>query len=671
MTREQRLPNSKQPLRRSLPQRDGRSRAESSFTEAGDRPGKRLRRRPQGFLQRLYLSLIQLIRRIREFLTRLFTNWKFLIFLGLSTTLAAGGLATAFIFQLPALPNCPAVFWPLASASMRFECARIAASKQTADDLLEAIALVDGLPPDHAMRAEADRMIELWSQEVLKLAEELFQKGKLQDAITAARKIPAKVTAYRLVEERVKRWETIWAKAEEIYRKVEAALRKRDWREAFHTATRLLDVDNRFWQTTQYDDLNRRINTARDEGNKLYKAENLADAGGLDNILAALKLAEEIPKGSYVYELAQQKIQGFGRKLLDLAQAAVDRRNLQEALEIANKIPKSARLEQQVKDFTVLANAQSQTWQDTVVGLEEAIAQAQRLRPDRPLYQKAQQMIARWQYEIEGLAQIERARTVAQGGTVESLMMAIATASQVSSANPRWGEAQKQIQQWRSQVETIQDQPLLDQADQYASVGDLNSLQAAIAQASQIGSGRALYGQAQSRIRQWTNQIETAQDQPYLDQAQAYASMGNVRAAINTAQQVRPGRALYDQAQKDVAQWQSQIQAEETRAKAQLAEAQAQQTLQQARQLASPGNPTAIANAVRIASQISGAGTVQTEVNAAINEWSWQLLTIAKEQAAGLNVEGAIAIAQTIPSRAEAYKEAQAQIETWKKAKSL
>lgn len=591
-----------------------------------------------------------------------------MLFLGLSTTLAAGALATAFIFQLPGLPNCPAVFWPLASASMRFECARIAASKQTADDLLEAIALVDGLPPDHAMRAEADRMIELWSQEVLKLAEELFQKGKLQDAIGAARKIPAKVTAYRLVEERVNRWQTIWAKAEGIYHKVEAALRKRDWREAFHTATRLLDIDNRFWQTTQYDDLNRRINTARDEGNKLYKAENLADAGGLENILAAMKLAEEIPQGSYVYDLAQQKIQGFGRKLIELAQASLDRRNLQEALEIVNKIPKNASLEQQIKDFTVLANAQSQTWQDTVIGLEEAITQAQRLRPDRPLYKKAQQMITRWQYEIEGLAQLERARAMAQGNTVDSLMMAISTASQVSTSNPRWDEAQKQIQQWRSQAETIQDQPLLDQADQYASAGDLNSLQAAIAQASQISSGRSLYSQAQSRIRQWTNQIETAQDQPYLDQAQAYASAGNIRAAITTAAQIRPGRALYDMAQKDVAQWQSQIQAEETRVKTQLAEGQAQQTLQEARQLASPGNPTALANAVRMVSQISNAGAVQTEVNTAINEWSWQLLTIAKEQAAGLNVSGAIAIAQTIPSRAEAYKEAQSQIEVWKKS---
>jgi predicted nucleic acid-binding Zn-ribbon protein len=256
---------------------------------------------------------------------------------------------------------------------------------------------------------------------------------------------------------------------------------------------------------------------------------------------------------------------------------------------------------------------------------------------------------------------------MAQGGTVNALMMAISTASQVSAVNPRWQDAQKQIQQWRSQVETVQDQPILDQADQYASSGDLNAVQAAIAQASQIPSGRALYGQAQARIRQWTNQIQTAQDQPLLDQARSYASTGNLNAAITTASQIRPGRALYDTAQKDVADWQSQIQAEADRVQAQVAEAQAQRTFQEARHLANAGNPAALSNAVNMAGQISSPGAIQTEINTAINQWSWQLLAIAREQAAGLNLAGAIAIAQTIPSRAEAYKEAQTQIDQWKK----
>ncbi|EKQ67761.1 hypothetical protein OsccyDRAFT_4051 [Leptolyngbyaceae cyanobacterium JSC-12] len=639
-----------------------------SFTEPfRDRNSKSIPRprSQRRFLSRLLRSLRRLITGLRTWLSWLVTRWQFLIAAAFFVCLSSAILAIAFIFQLPALPNCPAVFWPLASASMRFECARIAASKQTAKDLLEAISLVDGLPPDHAMRPEADRLIELWSQEVLKLAEELFHQGNLQEAIAAAQKIPAKVAAYRLVEERVNHWQSIWSKAEGIYKKAEAALRKRDWRGAFELAVGLLDIDNKYWQTTRYDDLNHRINTARVDGNKLFKAEWLADEGTVSALLQAIKLAEEIRPDSYIYDLAQVKIQLFGRNLLDLAQKALDRRNLQEALSIINQIPKQAKVESEKRDLTVLANAQSLSWQDTVEGLEAAIAQAQRILPSQPLYPKAQQFIVRWQYEIEGLAQIERARLLAQAGTVEALLNAIAAASQVSSANPRWNQAQQEIQKWKADTQTITDRPVLDQAEQFASGGDINSLMAAVEQANQIAPGRSLYNEAQGRVREWTRQIQQTQDQPYLDQARAYAFAGNLKTAIGVAEQIRPGRALYNKAQADIAKWRNQIRAQVEQAQAQVAQAQAQQNLQEARQLASVGNPNALANAIRVASQVSTSGAIQTEIDAAVNEWSWQLLQQAKDQALGLNLAGAIAIAQRIPQRAKAYAEAQANIQTW------
>ncbi len=624
----------------------------------------------QRVFKRLYRLIHRLILGTFRFLVRLFTNWKFIVSMAFVTTLGAAALAMAYIFQLPGLPNCPAVFWPLASASMRFECARIAASKETAKDLLEAIALVDSLPPDHAMRTEANRLVELWSQEVLKLAEQSFQQGKLEEAIAAAQQIPAKVTAHKLVEDRIKRWQTIWAKAETAYRKAESALRQRNWKLAFEHAVDLLNIDNRYWQTTRYDELNNRINVTREDGNKLYKAEWLADQGGLNNLQQAVKLAKEIRRESYVYDLAQTKIQGFGRKMMELAQASLQRHNLQDALAILDKIPDEAKLEQEVKDLSILANAESQSWQDSVPGLEAAIVQAQRIRPGRPLYPKAQHQIARWQYEIEGLAQIERARSLAQEGNPQSYVAAITAASQVSASNPRYGQAQKQIQQWRAEIQTLEDQPVLDQADQFASSGEIAGLQAAVAQANQIAQGRSLYSSAQARVRKWTRDIQRTQDQPLLDQARSYAFAGNLSAAISTAEQIRPGRALYDDAQADLAKWRGQIQAQVAQVQAQNAQAQAQRNLQEARQAASVGNPAAIANAIRIATQVPTSGSVQTEIDTAVNEWSWQLLTIAKEQAY-LNPAAAIAIVQRIPPRAEAYAEAQAQIAAWKKQPNL
>ena len=77
----------------------------------------------------------------------------------------------AMLLKLPAAPNCPAIFWPLASASVRLHCAQVAANKETVDDLLEAIALVDSLPKDHPLRPEIDRHIEEWSLDILKIGD--------------------------------------------------------------------------------------------------------------------------------------------------------------------------------------------------------------------------------------------------------------------------------------------------------------------------------------------------------------------------------------------------------------------------------------------------------------------------------------------------------------------
>ncbi len=574
--------------------------------------------------------------------------------------MGSGVLALALLLQLPGLPNCPAIFWPLASASLRLECARLAASKETSKDLLEAIALVDSLPKDHPLREEADRLVELWSLEVLKLAEADFNAGKLNEAIAAARQISPKVSAYKVVAERVQRWRSIWSKAEAIFQKAESSLRKLDWRQAFSYSVRLLDIENTFWQTTKYNELTGKINASRDDGNTLGKAERLADQGGLTNLLEAFKLAESIKQTSYIYQAAQKSIQQFGQKMVELAQVMLERRDLQDALNVLSKIPDRAKLNEQVKDLTVLAKAQSQVWLNTVPDLEEAISQAQRIRPDRPLYKKAQQLIVRWQLEIEAIAQLEKARIISQPGSIDDLSAAITEASTIPRSNPRWSEVQRQIQDWTAQIQTIQDRPILDLAEQIATQGDITSLQAAVAQVNQIASGRALYKEAQGKAQTWTAQIQRIQDQPTLDRARALANAGDLPAAIQTAEQIGSGRSLYADAQVDVKQWRRLIRADEL-------QTQAQQLLQDARQLANSGFPDSLAKAIRVADQVPAASTLRSDADNAINEWSVQLLQVAQSQAA-YDIPGAIAIAQKIPSRAGIYAEAQQNIQIWKRS---
>jgi tetratricopeptide (TPR) repeat protein len=579
-------------------------------------------------------------------------NWVFWMGLGGVMTSGVAIVALAMLLKSPAAPNCPAIFWPLASASVRLHCAQVAANKQTVQDLLQAIALVEALPDDHPLRPEINRLLEQWSLDILALAEQDFQAGRLEQAIATARKISRNVPAYQNVDGKIANWQSIWSEAEAIYAEVEERLRAREWHQAFMGTVRLLSIGNEHWATTKYTELNQKIEIAREDASKLAKAESLAKRGGVDNLLEAIKIAQSIGINSYIYQEARSFIPDLGRQMLDLAQAALARRDADEAINIANRIPASTGLRTEAQDFTTLASAQASAWMGEISSIETAIATAQKIATDRPLYSRAQELIAQWQLEIEAVARLDRARQLAQGGTIGDLTAAITEAQLISDSNPRASEARTEINRWRGQVETIEDRPLLNRAEDLAVGGDLASLQAAINEASQISSGRALYREARSRIRSWTNTIERTQDQPILDEARFFARNGNLPAAIATAQRIAPKRALSGEAQAAINDWQGQI--------------RARQNWQEARQTALQGTPEALAQAIRLANRVPRTSPLRVDVNPAIVQWSQQLFNLALNRGQ-YDIPGGIAIARRIPPGTDAYRAAQQQITAWEK----
>lgn len=627
-------------------------------------------------------------------------SWQFW---GVTLVIAFSGLgilsATALL-RLPSLPNCPGIFWPTASASLRMYCAQTAAEKRTVRDLLRAISLVNALPQDHPLRPEINRNIESWAKEILQLAEESFHAGDLDKAIETAKKIPANTAAYDLVENKIASWETIWKKAEDIYQQAEDALRSQDLRKAFRIATQLIGIGNQYWEDTKYRELNDLIVETRQDGSKLDKAKGLADKGGLTNLVAAIKLVEEIQPKSHLYTRAQEYIAQFGRDMLALAEAALDRQDYNQALKITGQIPDKAKLQEEIRDFNLIAEAQSQAWGGTIPDLEAAIVGAQRIKSDRPLYGKAQQLIGNWQLEIQDVTVLDRAKQMAQPGTAADLNTAIAEAQRIPFGNPRWEEAEKEIERWQSQIETSADQPYLDRAEQYANAGNWQAaineasqirpgrslydqasrrveawtaqiqraqdqpqldqarqlanagdLEGAIAAARRIGSGRALANEAQSEIDQWSSRLERTQDQPYLDQARQLARQGNLGEAIAVAQQIGPDRALYDEAQAEIQQWRGQY--------------QGQDQLQQAYRAASMQTPAMLVAAIEIAEQIPSNSATRSEADRMIDQWSYQILQLAEAQAS-FNLSEAIEIAERVPANTAAYGAAQRNIQTWR-----
>lgn len=572
---------------------------------------------------------------LRRRTLNLLTDWRFFTLLGLTVTGGLTALSVAFIFKMPAVPNCPTVFWPMASASLRMHCAQLAANKETVPDLLEAIDLLNTLDKGHPLYSQAASLIEDWSTQILELSEADFQAGKIKSAIEGARRIPQDSAAAKLVESRVKRWEEIWSKAEKIYSEAGEVLRKANLAKAQLFAARLLSIDNEYWRTTKYDQLNKQILSTRQDITLLGKAERALKSSDVDRIVKSLQDISGILKQSFVHKDAQKLIPKMGQRLLDLAQAALARQDYTAALDIANRIPGNVNLDKEVDDFRLIARAQSKAWTGGQLNLEDAIADAQKISPGRPMYDKAQRLIGRWQVEIREIARLEEARKLARAGDLRN---ALAQATQLSRSNE---SAQAFIRETTAQVQTREDRPILDQAEQLAIYGDAESLEAAIAQARKIGQGRALYAEARDRVQLWSGQLQGLRDQVTAQEAAVVRDTSVSRDAILTpeATELDPDAPVPSANARSASK--------------------ARSILQNARNTASSGAPEDLMQAIGMVQAIPDSSPVRRDAVASIDQWSQQMVQSARYQA-DFDVPGALAIVQRVPPGTSGYSEAQA-----------
>lgn len=522
------------------------------------------------------------------------------------------------LLHQPAKPNCAQVFWPFASGSLRIYCAQERANQQTLEDLFAAIALVDDLDAKHPLRPAINPLIEQWSTQALDLAEKAFHAGKLDRAIEFAKKIPAQTTAYQLVKERVEKWQRIWAEGEDIYNRAEAALNNEEWRKSYNILIKLVQVDNRYWSGTQYDAMTEKIIVAQKDERKLVKAKQLLRRGGLENLSESLGLVQELIADSVYHRSARKTQNSIANQLMTIAESALERRSYSASMDALQLIPQDTPVWSQAQDFMKIAQASAAAGNGSVVNLEDAIRQASQLQANSPFYGKAQTLIARWQQEITDIQLLQTAQLQAQTGDINDLATAVSRAQQIPSGSDRWQEAQQDIDQWQSQIQIREDQPFLDRADQLALQGSPAALESAIQEASKIGPGRALYDEAQLRISDWQYQLQPPATTP-----------------LDTPLPTVPTN-------------------------------QGEQLLQSAENIANKGTPKALVQAIARANQIELESPASFQAQVSIDSWSEELLNMARAQALTDPV-AAIAIAQQIPSGSKIYDAAQLQIQTWQR----
>ncbi len=580
-------------------------------------------------------------------------NWQLWAVLIIILSGSAGFMATTALFKLPKTPQCARIFWPIASASLRFYCADLEAEKGTAEGLLTAIKLVEALPANHPLRHQVDLQAEEWAEQILVLAEEEFQAGQFSQAMESAQKIPQKSKAYALVAEKTEKWRSIWQEAKDVFADIEEQLRESNWNLAFRYAVKLLTLDNQYWATTKYDEAVDNIQVAREESRRMDDAFVVMERGGVDNWLKAVEVAEKIAPESYAYRQAQKLITTVKEKITTHIIELLDKRDWNAIANVTSRIPNSLDLTKELISWRTIASAGLDADLGTVEGLKAAMVSLEQLEPSDPFYSDAQTLISRWKMEIEDVTHLAQGRDLAREGNIEGLQAAITEVRQIPQGNPRYSEAVQESRDWNRQIQILEDQPILDQARALAVGGNINDLQKAIAQANLIGANRALHQEAKENIYTWQRKIERQEDQPILDQAIALGNIQDYPTALKTIGQIAQGRVLYPEAQTHAKRWRREI--------------QAQQDLAQAYQLAKANTPEALLNAMDIVRRIPNSTDARSQAAAAVNRWSYQVLNTARQKGDLGQYREAIALARRIPSESDAHSSAANQIDLWKR----
>ena len=499
----------------------------------------------------------------------------------------------------------------------RLYCAQQVARSGKLPNLIKGIELLKGWSPDQPFYEKAQQSIDEWSALVLLDAREKVDQNDLAGGLAAAGQIPVSSAVYQHAQKAIASWKTQWHKGDVLYAKAEVAMQTQKWKEAAALVTAMGFMDYDYWRIQQADALAKRVLREKEARQALTQAQKLAKGNDPTKLGEAIAAVQDIPTGTMASPEAVAAQQQWSQALLTWALQQWQQGRTDDALIAAQAIPFDPSLPQAGKDLIQLSQAQqqmsnlttlpiaeqlwhlleataavqqigtdsafyadaqkrSQSWSDQLqdvtqlqfadliaalgdrASLQAAIDRATQISRDRPGRLTAQSLIARWQQDLQKLSDrpyLTRAEAMATSGKQQDLQQAIAQAQVIPTSHPIWQETQAQIVKWQTQIEVLEDRPLLDSA---IALAKQNKLAKAIQAAGKIRGDRALYDQAQAQIQVWQAQIrrtQIAQDQPILTQATALADKGHLTMAIDLADRIQPHRELYDQAQQSIKAW--------------------------------------------------------------------------------------------------------------------
>lgn len=495
--------------------------------------------------------------------------WHWLLLAG---GLTSGGLAFGAFFWLvnpPPETNCEDAAVLTTDRALLY-CAQLAAATGETSEILAGLDLVNQWGIEHPLHQEILPLAEDWSQTAFNLAKQELRENNLDGAIALIQRIPKFSPNYSQIRAVAAVWQQEWQQGEKLYKQSQQAINNQDWSTARELATSLSQLDNPHWRQAQQQ-LNRQIRQEQQARKLLFEAKSQAMQGGVERLSGAIQLVSQIDPKTYTWRDAQPFINRWSDMLLRMGLHYWYDARLDQALALAKIValnPDRAQVSQELIwliQSRQLARSSLGNWQPQPrqsLQLYQAMLIANQIKAESPFYPQAQSSLATWRLHLQGLMQLQVAQAFSQLQTPNALRLAQARAQMIPVDHPRRLQAQTLVAHWQLDIERLRDRPYLERAHQIAAAGTRDSLSQAIETAGRIQLGRPLRQEAQDWIYVWNHRLETLEDQPLLARAQQQAAVGRWSQAVAIASNIQPGRALYAEARSAIATWQNRLRAE-------------------------------------------------------------------------------------------------------------
>ena len=490
-----------------------------------------------------------------------------LLWLGFIALVSGAGIgASLWLSQVPPSADCQKISdW--SADTERLYCAEQAAQSGSSEKIIQSIQLVKEWSAARPLYPQAQSLLQNWSKALLVQARDRINQRDLRGALALANQIPASSPVYSEAQAAIGRWKEEWNRGQRLYDKIQAALQEQNWDKVAESVAKLALLTDPAWQE-RVSDIRLQVLAEQKAWQICQGARAMAKNNPPEKLGQAIALTDAIGRKTLVWSKAAQDVLRWRNTIFDLAATKLAKRDVVGASALINSVPPSVEVTVVGQDITRLVRASAAELSqdnriptlDRTFPLLIALQSVQQIADDSPFYGAAQQLTTRLEAQLQDLLQLQTAGTLANFGQLATLQAAIAQVKQIPPGRPRRVHAQTLLAEWQRNLQRLEDRPLLRQAQQWAKAGSLPQLRAAVNLANQIPKQRSSYPEIQSQVVQWVAQIQTIEDRPILAQAQAFATQGKWEQAIAMAGKISAGRSLYAEAQNNVGNWTAQLQ---------------------------------------------------------------------------------------------------------------